>query len=766
MIGKHRIGPAVLLALILAVNLGAQTPLTSLKAVHDLSNAEASKGLPVSIEATVTYFNAVRDDLFVQDGSIGIYVWKASTFQLEPGDRVLIKGVTAPSFRPYVTATAITVLGESKSPKPVKATFDQLIKGQYDSVLVTIGGKIRAANSAVDSGANKGSGATLRVLTDGGIVETVVNRLGSEDIDNLLDAQVEITGVAGGSFDGKREQTGVALHVPSIAGIKVVKPAAVSPWSLPETPIDRIMTAYHMEDQSHRLRVNGVVTFYEPGAAVVLQNGDRSVWVSTRIAGPIHIGDEAEATGFPALSDGFLNLTSSEVRDSGTTAPVSAKNVSWPQLSQGQHIFDLVSIEGVVAVSARETAQDVYVLSADHEEFPAVLRHVASATSESLPPIKDIPPGTRVRVTGICVPDNTNPLHHNVHFSILLRSTDDLTILSGPDWMDERHTMMIAGLLLTIVLVLGGRGWFLEYKIRREIGSLAYVEQRRGRILESINSSEPLAEILERVTELVSVRLNGAPCWCKVADGAALGNRPAHLDPSSMRTVEYPIAARSGPPLGTIFAAFDARTRPTTLEREALVMAAGLATLAVETSRLYADLVRRSEFDVLTDVQNRFAMERTLEAMIHNARQSAGIFAVIFIDLNEFKQVNDVHGHLVGDLYLQEVAQRMTRQLRPCDTLGRVGGDEFAVLVSEVRNRAEVDEISSRLEACFVEPFMGDGYVLTGSASIGVALYPEDATTADGLLSAADAAMYIAKFRKKGIRPDNSDSEFSHRNRA
>jgi diguanylate cyclase (GGDEF)-like protein len=740
--------------------------LTSLKAVHDLGNTEAAKGLPVSFEATVTYFNSARDDLFVQDGAIGIYIWKASAFQLEPGDRVLVKGVTAPSFRPYVSASAITVLGEGKTPKPVNATFDQLIRGQYDSVLVTLRGKIRSANSDVQSGANKGAGATLRVVTDGGIVETIVNRLGSEDIDSLLDAEVEITGVAGGSFDGKREQTGVALHVPSITSIKIVRRAAVSPWSLPETPIDRIMTAYHIEDRSSRLRVTGVVTYYEPGAAVVLQNGDRSAWISTRSSSPIRIGDRAEAIGFPSLSNGFLNLTSGEVRDSGTASPLSPSNVSLQQLSQSQHVFDLVAVEGVVAVSARESAQDAYVLAADGDEFPAFLRHPANTTPVSLPAFQDIPVGTRVRLTGICVPDNTNPLRHNVHFSILLRSADDIAVLSGPNWMDERHTMIIAGLLLTIVLVLGGRGWFLEYRVRREIGSLAYVEQRRGRILESINSSEPLAEILERVTELVSVRLNGAPCWCEIADGAALGNRPAHLDPSSMRTVEYPIAARSGPPLGSIFAAFDARIRPTTLEREALAMAAGLATLAVETSRLYADLVRRSEFDVLTDVQNRFAMERTLEAMIHNARQSAGIFAVIFIDLNDFKQVNDVHGHLVGDLFLQEVAQRMKRQLRPCDTLGRVGGDEFAVLVSEVRNRAEVDEISSRLEACFVEPFIGDGYVLNGSASIGVALYPEDATTADGLLSTADAAMYMVKFRKKGIRPDKSDSEFSQRNRA
>ena len=104
--------------------------------------------------------------------------------------------------------------------------------------------------------------------------------------------------------------------------------------------------------------------------------------------------------------------------------------------------------------------------------------------------------------------------------------------------------------------------------------------------------------------------MNGAPCWCRVADGSTLGNRPARLDSTSLRTVEYPIAARSGPALGTIYAAFDARTKPSPAENAALAMAAELATLAIETSRLYSDLVHRSEFDLLTDVQNRFAKER------------------------------------------------------------------------------------------------------------------------------------------------------------
>ena len=755
---------ATILALSARAGAVAPSPMTSLQAIHELSNAEASKSIPVAFQATVTYFSADLGNLFVQEGQTGIYVWGAGSPRLSPGDRVLVKGVTARSFRPYIYASDVTLLGHGASPEAQPATFDDLISARFDSVLVTVRGVLRAANLSAPSG-DHAAGSTLRILTDGGYVDAVVNDDGPAQLENLLDAQVVITGVAGGVFDGKRQQTGAALHVSSLTDIKVLEPAAKSPWSLVPTAMDEIMHSYHVKDLSSRIRVSGVVTYYEPGAALVLQNGVESLWISTHSFAPVRIGDEADAIGFPTVNDGFLNLAASEVRDSGTAAPINSQLVESHELTSSQHVFDLVSIEGRVAITARESSQDEYVLAVDGYEFSAIFRHPQNAGMPSLPPMKEIPVGSRIRVTGICVPDNTTPFRRNSHFNILLRSTDDIAVLGEPTWLTVPHLVQIAGLLLLLAVIVGARGWLRERKTRREIGSLAYVEQRRGRILESINSSEPLAEILERITELVSVRLNGAPCWCQIADGAALGNRPEQLDPSSLRTLEYPIAARSGPPLGAIYAAFDARTKPTVIEREALAMSAGLATLAIETSRLYADLVRRSEVDVLTDVQNRFAMERTLDAMIHNARQSAGIFAMIFIDLNEFKQVNDLHGHLVGDLYLQEVAQRMKRQLRPGDTLGRVGGDEFAVLVPEVRNRAEVEEIAARLESCFLEPFAGEGFVLRGSASIGVALYPEDATTAASLLRTADAAMYLAKYSKKGQKPGQSDKELAPKNR-
>jgi diguanylate cyclase (GGDEF)-like protein len=174
--------------------------------------------------------------------------------------------------------------------------------------------------------------------------------------------------------------------------------------------------------------------------------------------------------------------------------------------------------------------------------------------------------------------------------------------------------------------------------------------------------------------------------------------------------------------------------------RRTLSAAAALASLAIETRRLYSDLIHRSEFDLLTDIHNRFSLEKSLDQTIEQTRESAGIFGLIYVDLNEFKQVNDLYGHQVGDLYLQEVAARMKHQLRALDILGRLGGDEFAVLLPKVRNRAEVEDISHRLGRCLDEPFATEGYVVHGSASVGIALYPEDGTTKDSLLRTHFAA--------------------------
>lgn len=102
----------------------------------------------------------------------------------------------------------------------------------------------------------------------------------------------------------------------------------------------------------------------------------------------------------------------------------------------------------------------------------------------------------------------------------------------------------------------------------------------------------------------------------------------------------------------------------------------------------------------------------------------------------------------------------MKQALRTGDMIARLGGDEFAVLVSRPHNRKEVEEIAQRLERSFDVPYSFDGYVLHGSASVGIALYPDDSATRESLLSAADAAMYVVKQTKKQV----GESSFGHRN--
>jgi diguanylate cyclase (GGDEF)-like protein len=210
------------------------------------------------------------------------------------------------------------------------------------------------------------------------------------------------------------------------------------------------------------------------------------------------------------------------------------------------------------------------------------------------------------------------------------------------------------------------------------------------------------------------------------------------------------IGARSGPALGAFYAAFDSTSLPDHHhEFAALNNGARLATLAFETRRLYTDLRKRSEFDPLTDMHNRFSMDKHIDALMEESWLNRSSFGIVFIDLDEFKPVNDRYGHQVGDLFLQEVSSRMKRQLRSGDILARLGGDEFAALISSANNRTDVEEAAKRLEHTFDDVFVLEDNLIHGAASFGIALYPEDGSTKELLLSVADAAMYANKMNKK-----------------
>jgi diguanylate cyclase (GGDEF)-like protein len=170
-----------------------------------------------------------------------------------------------------------------------------------------------------------------------------------------------------------------------------------------------------------------------------------------------------------------------------------------------------------------------------------------------------------------------------------------------------------------------------------------------------------------------------------------------------------------------------------------------LTAVTIANTHLYTDLVHRSSFDQLTDIPNRHNLEQRLQALLECSAAGDSIFALIYIDLDHFKQVNDQYGHIVGDLFLQHAVRRMKNQLRPGDMLARLGGDEFAALIVNIPDRAHAMEIVTRLEQAFARPFNIQNRQIQGSASMGIALYPQDGRDIDALLNTADSEMYAVK---------------------
>jgi diguanylate cyclase (GGDEF)-like protein len=750
---------------------GAQPrTLNTLHAIHTLTKAEARGALLVAFEATVTYYNRTDVDLFVQDGSEAIYVETKRNEDLVAGDRVLVRGRTRDSFTTDVLSNGVTVLHHGALPTPIDANFDQLIRAQRDCVWVTVRAKVRSADIV-----NFGNmhGIFLKLMMEGGSIDATVIGTDASRLKELLDSEVDVTGVVSGKFDSKMQLIGILLEVPAIADVRILKRTEIKPDLLSITPMNRVLSSYYVHDLTSRVRVQGTITYYQPGSSVVLQNGNRSLWISTHSSSPMRIGDVAVATGFPDARDGFLALSDGEVQDSNIFEPIQPQPATWGQLATWNsgdpdgHQNDLVSFEGKVAAEVRAGSQDEFVLASDGKLFTAIYRHPPA--NRPLAAARQIPLGTRIRVTGICMavePNTIGPTKQEVPFNILLRSLDDISIVTRPSWLNVRNLMLLVGLLLLLLFAAILRGWVMERKVRRQDATAASIERRRSRILEDINGPRPLAEIMEEITQLVSFKLGGAPCWCKILDGAQLGDSPTSLH--SFRVVQQRIPSHSGATLGMISAAFDALSKPRTREEETLSLAAALGALAIETRRLYSDLVHRSEYDLLTDIHNRFSLEKYVDQQIEHARQNAGIFGLIYIDLNDFKQVNDIYGHHVGDLYLQYVVIRMKHQLREIDMLARLGGDEFAVLLPKVRNRTEVEEIALRLQHSLDTPFAAEGHLVHGSASVGIGLYPEDGTTRDSVLGAADAVMYVNKqIRRKTITglADHRQSGFSSEDR-
>jgi diguanylate cyclase (GGDEF)-like protein/PAS domain S-box-containing protein len=173
------------------------------------------------------------------------------------------------------------------------------------------------------------------------------------------------------------------------------------------------------------------------------------------------------------------------------------------------------------------------------------------------------------------------------------------------------------------------------------------------------------------------------------------------------------------------------------------------------------ELKHRATHDRLTGLPNRILLTERIGLALEAAERRERPAAVLLLDLDRFKEINDALGHAVGDMLLKEVAKRLAKPLRPGDTLARLGGDEFAVLLPETSGR-EARRIGKMLIDALDTPFSVEGFSLEVDTSLGITLYPEHGADAETLLQRADVAMYVAKHDGSGLIVYGPDQDFDH----
>lgn len=207
----------------------------------------------------------------------------------------------------------------------------------------------------------------------------------------------------------------------------------------------------------------------------------------------------------------------------------------------------------------------------------------------------------------------------------------------------------------------------------------------------------------------------------------------------------WPIVGKDRQILGALGLHFREALAPNEAELQLFGICTHLASIAIESRASEQKIRYLAHYDGLTSLPNRFLFNEYLALALQNAQRHGNSFAVLFLDLDKFKEVNDTLGHDAGDTVLQEIARRMRSCLRNNDKIARMGGDEFYVLIEELSDGRHAAEVAQKLLEEARKPVMIGAKECSLGASIGISVYPNDGGDAHTLLKNADSAMYRAK---------------------
>ena len=470
--------------------------ITRVDQIRRLSPDDAAKGHPVLIRGVVT-MDAPAPDFFIQDSTAGIYVEGNAllNFPHALGDLVEVEGITGPGkFAPVIRERQFRVIGPGTLPTAPLFPFSALADGQQDSQWVKIHGIVRWAS--IDSTSWKETALAMRVASVGGELSLRVpvwDKL--PDVSSWIEREVLVEGVCGSLYNSNRQLTGILFYVPRLSFIKVESPAL-------EVPLSALLRFSPGEGSRRRVGVQAVVTYQQLGHALFLQGEGKGLRVLTQQDTPLQIGDVVDVVGFPAMGESapiledavFRKLTHDKV-----PVPILLDlNAPWEQ-----HDGALVTTNAKLLNREIRRDETRLLLQRDDVIFDASL-----PSGNGVDQIASLPLNSELRVAGICLVRSGGLWRIPQSFRILLRSPQDITVLSSPSWWTLRHAMWILGITVSILLVV--LAWIVVLGRRlREQMEIIRQKLRSGAVLEERNRiARELHDTLEQELAGITMQLD------------------------------------------------------------------------------------------------------------------------------------------------------------------------------------------------------------------------------------------------------------------
>jgi diguanylate cyclase (GGDEF)-like protein len=796
----------------------SQTPtsgstLTTALAVHQLPLSAAQRAYAVHLRAVVTYFDPGNHLLFVQDRSDGIFVElsekeKGST---QAGDEVDITGVTTADFAPDVAKARMKILGHPGLPAPKTGRFGSANWGREDCHWLELEGVVqRVAQGRADA---------LLTLAWGRTSYKAHVLAPAASLAHLLDADVKLRGVCGALFNTKRQMLGIQMFVPGMECIRVLRAPPADPFAMAPTPIADLLQFSRARDMGHRVRLQGTVTYPNRSGSTWVRDASGGVMIHDHEAAGLAAGDLVDVVGFPETAAFGPALRGARVKRLRSGQPPAPLRVAAGDALRGDFDGQLVAIEGKLIDRLQQPEEQILTVASGEVVFTAHLPNRGAAPSLEPGMRLRLTGICSVEIEqsqDLILPRTFRLLLRSAADVAVVGRPPWLTAGRVAPILAGAALLMIAALAWVMLLRKRVRAQTLALRAQTMQLQAAHQRTRQAlqkaceaesldqtgkQILELIARDEPVDLIVDHIAEAVALHCEGAVCaillgpphspqvcmvpaipggWLEILNRIDMSSvtfssefreprqfsdDPAWMDfIDSQKTARFrtfcaaPIAV-DGSTAGVI-AAFFRNERSSAPEQDAPGSQLGLwcnvAALALERRRLHDQLSHRAQHDGLTGLPNRALLYERLEAEIAAAERCQGLLGVLYIDLDGFKQINDTHGHDAGDAVLREAAIRMTHTVRRGDTVARIGGDEFVVLLPLLSRREDAVQIADKILAALREPMSADRQRLTVGASAGIAIWPLDGDQPDALLRFADAKMYGAKRRRWYDAPPES----------